>query len=70
MKATGVHSAFIEHIELLREKNDVQVVVNDEGTGDVFHGHTYGFMLLFRPGPQTLLQQTYRILCSIRLVYS
>jgi len=42
MKATGVHTAFMEHIELLREKDDVQVVINDEGTGDIFHGHTYG----------------------------
>lgn len=48
MKATGVHTAFIEHVELLREKNDVEVVVNDEGTGDVFHGHTYGLYYLWK----------------------
>jgi 1,2-diacylglycerol-3-alpha-glucose alpha-1,2-galactosyltransferase len=48
MKATGVHTAFLNHIELLREKNDVEVVVNDEGTGDVFHGHTYGFYYLWK----------------------
>jgi len=48
MKATGVHTAFIEHIELLREKDDVQVVVNDEGTGDVFHGHTYGLYYIWK----------------------
>ena len=46
MKATGVHTAFVEHIELLKEKDDVEVVVNDEGTGDVFHGHTYGLYYL------------------------
>jgi 1,2-diacylglycerol-3-alpha-glucose alpha-1,2-galactosyltransferase len=48
MKATGVHTAFMEHIELLREKDDIQVVVNDEGTGDVFHGHTFGLYYLWK----------------------
>jgi 1,2-diacylglycerol-3-alpha-glucose alpha-1,2-galactosyltransferase len=48
MKATGVHTAFMEHIELLREKDDVEVVVNDEGTGDVFHGHTYGLYYIWK----------------------
>jgi 1,2-diacylglycerol-3-alpha-glucose alpha-1,2-galactosyltransferase len=46
MKATGVHTAFVNHIELLREKNDIEVVVNEEGTGDIFHGHTYGLYYL------------------------
>ncbi|MDP4208277.1 MAG: glycosyltransferase family 4 protein [Bacteroidota bacterium] len=41
-KGNGVHTAFIEAVELLKEKNDVEVVVNGEGTGDVFHSHTYG----------------------------
>jgi 1,2-diacylglycerol-3-alpha-glucose alpha-1,2-galactosyltransferase len=48
MKATGVHTAFMEHIELLKEKNDIEVVVNNEGTGDVFHGHTYGLYYLWK----------------------
>lgn len=41
-KGQGVHTAFVELVELLREENDVEVVINDEGTGDVFHSHTYG----------------------------
>ncbi len=41
-KGQGVHTAFIEHVTLLKEKNDVQVVVNGEGWGDVLHCHTYG----------------------------
>lgn len=41
-KGTGVHTAFVDMVELLREENDMEVVVNDEGTGDVFHAHTYG----------------------------
>jgi len=48
MKATGVHTAFMDHIELLKEKNDIEVVVNDEGTGDIFHGHTYGLYYLWK----------------------
>lgn len=48
MKATGVHTAFVEHIELLKEKDDIEVVVNDEGTGDIFHGHTYGLYYLWK----------------------
>ena len=48
MKATGVHTAFINHIKLLKEKDDIEVVVNDEGTGDVFHGHTYGLYYLWK----------------------
>ena len=41
-KGNGVYTAFIDLIELLKEKNDVEVVVNGEGFGDVFHSHTYG----------------------------
>ncbi|MVN21413.1 glycosyltransferase family 4 protein [Mucilaginibacter arboris] len=42
MKGQGVHTAFVEQVALLKEKNDVQVVVNEEGWGDVMHCHTYG----------------------------
>lgn len=48
MKATGVHTAFINHIQLLKKKDDVEVVVNNEGTGDVFHGHTYGIYYIWK----------------------
>jgi len=48
MKATGVHTAFLDHIELLKEKSDIEVVVNEEGEGDVFHGHTYGLYYLWK----------------------
>ncbi|HKJ33625.1 MAG TPA: glycosyltransferase family 4 protein [Balneolales bacterium] len=41
-KGNGVHTAFIETIKLLKERNDIDVVVNGEGQGDVFHCHTYG----------------------------
>jgi 1,2-diacylglycerol-3-alpha-glucose alpha-1,2-galactosyltransferase len=48
-RATGVHTAFVQHIELLKEKGDVEVVINEEGTGDVFHSHTY-FLYYFWKG--------------------
>ena len=41
-KGQGVDTAFIELVALLREKNDVSVVVNDEGFGNLLHSHTYG----------------------------
>jgi 1,2-diacylglycerol-3-alpha-glucose alpha-1,2-galactosyltransferase len=48
MKSTGVHTAFIDHIQLLKEENDIEVVVNGEGTGDICHGHTYGLYYLWK----------------------
>jgi 1,2-diacylglycerol-3-alpha-glucose alpha-1,2-galactosyltransferase len=48
MKATGVHTAFINHIQLLREKNDIEVVINNEGSGDICHGHTYGLYYIWK----------------------
>ena len=49
VKGTGVHTAFLNHVDLLREKNDIEVVVNGEGTGDIFHSHTY-FLYYFWKG--------------------
>lgn len=48
MKATGVHTAFLDHVELLRSRNDIEVVVNGEGEGDLFHGHTYGLYNIWK----------------------
>lgn len=42
MKGQGVHTAFVESVELLKEKNDIEVIINGEGYGDVFHAHSYG----------------------------
>jgi len=41
-KGNGVHTAFMDLVELLKEKDDIKVVVNGEGFGDLFHCHTYG----------------------------
>jgi 1,2-diacylglycerol-3-alpha-glucose alpha-1,2-galactosyltransferase len=48
MKGTGVHTAFLDHVQLLREKDDIEVVVNGEGWGDVFHSHTYFLYYLWK----------------------
>lgn len=48
IKSTGVHTAFIDHINLLKEKSDVEVVVNNEGYGDIFHSHTYGLYYFWK----------------------
>jgi 1,2-diacylglycerol-3-alpha-glucose alpha-1,2-galactosyltransferase len=42
VKGNGVHTAFMDLVQLLKEKDDIKVVVNNEGYGDVFHCHTYG----------------------------
>lgn len=48
MKGTGVHTAFVDHVRLLREKDDIEVVINGEGKGDVFHSHTYFLYYLWK----------------------
>lgn len=42
MRGEGVNTAFEDCVELLREKNDVKVLVNNQGQGHVMHSHTYG----------------------------
>lgn len=48
VKGNGVHTAFIDHVELLKSDNDVEVLVNNEGAGEVFHCHTYGLYYFLR----------------------
>lgn len=48
IKGNGVHTAFIDHVELLNSKNDIETVVNNNGKGDVFHCHTYGPYSFFK----------------------
>jgi 1,2-diacylglycerol-3-alpha-glucose alpha-1,2-galactosyltransferase len=47
-KGMGVHTAFIDLVNLLRKNDEVEVVVNNEGRGDVFHAHTYGFYYFYK----------------------
>lgn len=41
-KGQGVHTAFLDHVEMMKEKGDINVVINNEGVGNIFHSHTYG----------------------------
>ena len=41
-KGNGVYSAFISHIELMKGVDGVEVVVNNEGHGDILHCHSWG----------------------------
>ncbi|MDB4925017.1 glycosyltransferase [Mucilaginibacter sp.] len=38
----GVHTAYIELMELLADDPDIILTVNGKGKGNVFHSHTYG----------------------------
>ncbi|MFZ4455346.1 MAG: glycosyltransferase family 4 protein [Bacteroidales bacterium] len=42
IQGDGVHTAFVDHVELMKAKEHLDVVVNHRGNGDVFHSHTYG----------------------------
>lgn len=48
IQGNGVHTAFVDHTELMKSADDVEVVVNHEGYGDVFHSHTYGLYYFLR----------------------
>ncbi len=49
VRGTGIHTAFLDHVRLLKEESDVNVVINGQGKGDVFHSHTY-FIYYFWKG--------------------
>ena len=38
----GVSSSFSTCLKLLKESNDIEVVINSDGKGDIMHCHTYG----------------------------
>ena len=40
VRGNGVHTAFVDHVELLKSENDVEIIVNNKGKGDVMHCHT------------------------------
>lgn len=42
MKGQGVHTAFVDCVALLKSQDDLEVLVNQQGWGDVMHAHTYG----------------------------
>jgi 1,2-diacylglycerol-3-alpha-glucose alpha-1,2-galactosyltransferase len=42
MPGEGTHTSFVSCVELLHQKNDVEVFVNSKQKCDVIHSHTYG----------------------------
>jgi len=42
MKGQGVHTAFVDCVDLLKSRKDIDVAVNGEGRGDVMDANTYG----------------------------
>lgn len=42
IKGQGVHTAFVDCADLLRLHDDIDVVINGQGWGDLLHSHTYG----------------------------
>jgi len=44
----GVHTAFVDHVDMMKEKDDIKVVINNEGFGNIFHSHTYGPYLFWK----------------------
>lgn len=47
-KGMGIHTAFIDLVNLLRKNKEVNVVINNEGHGDIFHAHTYGLYYFYK----------------------
>jgi 1,2-diacylglycerol-3-alpha-glucose alpha-1,2-galactosyltransferase len=41
-KGQGVHTAFMDTVEMLRKRGDVEVLVNSRRACDVLHAHTFG----------------------------
>jgi len=48
LKGNGVNTVFVQMVDLLRKKDDVEVVINGRGRGDVFHSHSYGLFYFLR----------------------
>lgn len=48
VKGNGVNTVFVQMVDLLRKKDDVEVVINGKGRGDVFHSHSYGLFYFLR----------------------
>jgi 1,2-diacylglycerol-3-alpha-glucose alpha-1,2-galactosyltransferase len=42
VKSIGIHTAHLDLINLLKSKKEIDIKINGEGHGDVFHSHTYG----------------------------
>lgn len=48
LKGNGVNTVYVQMVEMLRKRGDVEVVLNGKGRGDVFHAHSYGLFYFLR----------------------
>ncbi|MFA6127197.1 MAG: glycosyltransferase family 4 protein [Bacteroidales bacterium] len=44
MRANGVNTVFVQMVDLLKKRSDIEVVINGKGRGDVYHAHSYGLL--------------------------
>ena len=42
LQGEGTNTAFLNCVELLKEDKDIEVLINNDGVGDIMHSHTYG----------------------------
>jgi 1,2-diacylglycerol-3-alpha-glucose alpha-1,2-galactosyltransferase len=50
-EAQGVHTAFVDMVEALRQRDDIEVKVNSKERCDLLHAHTFGPRYWMRRGP-------------------
>jgi len=50
-EAQGVHTAFVDMVEALKKRDDIDVLVNSKEKAELLHAHTFGPRVLAAPGP-------------------
>jgi 1,2-diacylglycerol-3-alpha-glucose alpha-1,2-galactosyltransferase len=50
-EAQGVHTAFVDMVEALRQRDDIEVLVNSRQRCDLLHAHTFGPRYWLSRGP-------------------
>jgi 1,2-diacylglycerol-3-alpha-glucose alpha-1,2-galactosyltransferase len=48
LKGNGVYTVYIQMVDMLKKRGEVDVVLNGRGRGDVFHSHSYGLFYFLR----------------------
>jgi len=51
VEAQGVHTAFVDMVEALKQRSDIDVKVNSKEICDLLHAHTFGPRYWLRRGP-------------------
>jgi 1,2-diacylglycerol-3-alpha-glucose alpha-1,2-galactosyltransferase len=48
MQGDGVHTSYMDCMEILKESKDFELVLNNDGVGDIMHSHTFGPYFFWR----------------------